>query len=106
MANEDFAITEDKSHKDFIRFTVNGRVNTLSADLLLEKLEGALNEEHKNIVLNMSQVPYLSSTGIRAILKIYKEATEAGGKFHIEFPSENVKNVLGITALNDLLVSK
>ena len=105
MPNEDCVITEDNSHHDFTKFIVKGRVNTINAEMLLEKLEDALKEGKKNLVLNMSQVPYLSSTGIRVILKIYKDAVEAGGKFHIELPSDNVKNVLGITALKDLLVS-
>jgi anti-anti-sigma factor len=103
MKEEELEITEEKSTGEG-RFILKGRVNAASADALLYKLETALKEDRKTIVVNMSQVEYLSSVGIRVILKIYKQATEAGGKFNIERPSENVKNVLGMVALKELMI--
>jgi len=82
-----------------------GRVDGNSADLLLAKLEEALKNGYKTIILNMSQVEYLSSIGIRVILKIYKQAFEESGTFNIERPSEIVKNVLGMVALQEMLVT-
>jgi anti-anti-sigma factor len=72
--------------------------------VLLFKLETALNDGQKTIILNMSQIEYLSSIGIRVILKTYKQALEADGKFNIEHPSEIVKNILGMVALKELMV--
>lgn len=103
MKDEELEINEDKS-PGAARFVLKGRVNAASADALLYRLETALKEERKNIVVNMSQVEYLSSVGIRVILKIYKQAMESGGKFSIERPSEIVKNVLGMVALKELMV--
>jgi anti-anti-sigma factor len=103
MKDEELEIIEDRS-SGAVKFTLKGRVNAVSADALLYKLETAVNEGHTNIVVNMSRVEYLSSVGIRVILKIYKKAAEKGGKFNIERPSENVKNVLGMVALKDMLV--
>jgi anti-anti-sigma factor len=103
MKSDDLEITEDKS-PGASKFILKGRVNAASADVLLYKLETALKEGRKNIVMNMSQVEYLSSVGIRVILKIYKQAAEADGKFNIEYPSENVRNVLGMVALKEMLV--
>jgi anti-anti-sigma factor len=102
MENEELEITEDISPK-VTKFILKGPVNAANADILLARLETALEREQKKIVVNMHQVRYLSSIGIRVILKIYKQAAETGGKFNIETPSENVKNVLGMVALNELL---
>jgi len=44
-------------------------VDANSADVLLYKLETALKDGQKTIILNMTQVEYLSSIGIRVILK-------------------------------------
>jgi anti-anti-sigma factor len=104
MKNEELEIIEEKSH-DADKFILKGRANAASADSLLYKLETALNDGHKNIIVNMFGVEYLSSVGIRVILKIYKKAAEAGGKFSIERPSENVKNVLGMAALKEMLAA-
>jgi len=103
MKDDELEIKEDKS-SGASRFVLRGRVNAASADVLLYKLETALKEGRKNIVVNMTQVEYLSSVGIRVILKIYKKIIETGGKFNIEQPSEIVKNVIGMVALKQLVI--
>jgi len=102
MKDDELEIREDKS-PGASKFILKGRVNAASADILLYKLETALKEKRMNIVVNMTQVEYLSSVGIRVILKVYKQAAETGGKFNIERPSEIVKNVLGMVALKQLV---
>ena len=103
MAIENLAITKDKT-QGATRFTIQGRVNSKNSPALQRKLEDALKDGDADIVLDMSRVEFLSSDGIRIILKIYKEADKAGGKLRIERPSENVRNVLGMVALNDMLI--
>ncbi|MDR0448022.1 MAG: STAS domain-containing protein [Treponema sp.] len=103
MKDEAFTVTEEKN-PGASKFIVKGRVNVDTADVLLFKLENALKDGQINIILNMAQVEYLSSIGIRVLLKMYKQALEIGGKFNIERPSENVKNVLGMSALDEMLV--
>lgn len=105
MKNESLVIT--KTVEDGIcRLVAKGRIDTGSSDILLFHLEEALRDNQKAILLNMTQIEYLSSIGIRVILKIYKQAAEAGGKFNIERPSEIVKNILGMAALRELLVQE
>ena len=104
MHENDFEIKEDYVQGGAVRYTVKGRVNSITAPVLKNKLEEAIHGEQVNIILNMSQVEYLSSNGISAILNTYKQAQNAGGKFGIEQPSEIVKNVLGMTALDKMLI--
>ena len=59
---------------------------------------------YTNIIANMTQVSYLSSSGIRVLLSTFKKALKLEGQFRIERPSENVKNVLGIAALDEMLL--
>ena len=87
-----------------IKFTITGRIYTYNADLLEMHLGQALEEKQYNIVLNMSQVDYISSSGIRVLLKTYMDAKKAGGKLEIEMPSPNVRNILKITALDEMLI--
>jgi len=103
MKEEELEIIEEKS-QGAVKLTLKGRVNASNADTLLYKLETAVNEGHINILINMSRIEYLSSIGIRVILKIYKQTAEKGGSFKIERPSDNVKNVLGMVALKEMLV--
>ncbi|MDR0503118.1 MAG: STAS domain-containing protein [Treponema sp.] len=87
------------------KLVLKGRIDSNNSEKLLEKLEALIKDGQTSILMNMSQIKYLSSGGIRVILKIYKQMTETNGKFNIEAPSEIVKNVLGMVALNELLVN-
>jgi len=103
MKDEKLELTE-KEDDGIYRLIAKGRIDSKSADTLLFKLENAINGGQKAIILNMAQVEYLSSVGIRVILKSYKQAMEKDGTFKIERPSEIVKNVLGMLALKEMLV--
>lgn len=105
MKNENLEITEE-IEDGICKLAAKGRIDSNSADYFLNKLESALNDGKIFIVLNMSKVDYLSSIGIRIILKIYKQAAEAGGKFNIARPSEIVKNILGMAALSEMMVTQ
>ena len=104
MKNETLEITEERNGKTSI-FIAKGRVDAESADELLFELENALKDGQTAIILNMLQVEYLSSIGIRVILKIYKQATGTGCTFNIDRPSTAVRNVLGMVALEKMLVT-
>ncbi|MDR0320321.1 MAG: STAS domain-containing protein [Treponema sp.] len=103
MVEDSFEITQ-AIEDGICRFTVKGRIDTNSADEFQSKMEDALKNGQKIIILNMSSVEYLSSIGIRVILKIYKQAAEADGSLKIEQPSEIVSNVLNMVALKEMIV--
>ncbi|MCL2810248.1 MAG: STAS domain-containing protein [Treponema sp.] len=87
------------------KFYAKGRVDSNTSDVLQFKLDKAIKEGHINIILNMAQIEYLSSIGIRVILSTYKQAASAGGSFYIESPSEIVRNVMGMVALKQMLLT-
>ena len=101
---DDFVITKDEI-REGIKFIIKGRVNSTNAEELQYVLENAIKDGQNNIILNMLRVEYLSSAGIRVILKTFKDVKSAGGKFGIEMPSENARNVLGMTALDEMLIN-
>ena len=97
-------IVESEEIEGGIKFTAKGHINALNSGVLEQELENAINKGHKRIILNLVQVDFLSSSGIRILIKTYKTMKNNGGVFNIEKPSENVKNVLGITALDSMLL--
>ena len=96
-------ILEEKTPEG-VKFRLKGRVSSDNADKLQDALQKALNDGNKNIILNMLMVEFLSSAGIRVLLKAYQDAKNAGGKFGIEKPSQSVRNVLGMISLDNLLI--
>jgi len=104
VSDEDLEITENVEGK-MCKFFAKGRVDSNSAELLQSKLDKVLKEGFDTIVLNMEKIEYLSSIGIRIMLKAYKQACDKDLSFKIEKPSEIVRNVLGMVALKQLLVT-
>ena len=103
MSINNLEITQESIMRG-VKFIIKGRINSVNSPELQEKLEEALKEGHNNIVLNMLRVDHLSSAGIKVILKAYKDAGKTGGKLGIEGPSESVRNVLGMSALDKMLI--
>ena len=86
------------------KWTIVGRIDTVNAGKFESKLGQAIKDGQNSVVLNMNQVEFLSSTGIRVILKYYKLLKGSNGKLRIEEPSECVVNVLGMAVLDEILV--
>ena len=103
MADNEFDMTEE-SGDGFSKFFVKGRITSISANVLQHNLGEAFSKGKTKVIVNMMQVNFLSSAGIRVLLMFYKKAKAEGGSFHIEEPSENVINVLGMTALDEMLL--
>jgi anti-anti-sigma factor len=86
-----------------ITLCAEGRITTESANSFEKELILAL-DEYDHIVVDMFKVSLLTSTGIRAILKTYKAAVAGKKIFQIQNPSEMVRNVLGLSNLELMLV--
>ena len=93
------AIRYDK----YIWIDVGGKIDSQNAAILQEYIDSLIKEGWTNIVLDMSEIKFFSSNGIRVVLATYKKLHE-DGSFYIAFPSSNVENVLGMVALDKMLL--
>ena len=103
MSSEDFSIAEEIIDPKTCRLILEGRITSVTSNILNRKLDEA-HKEYKSIILNMQKVSFLSSGGIRILLTYYKILKGDGGSLYIEYPAENVRNVLGMVALNEMLL--
>ena len=87
----------------FIFIEVGGRIDSNNAGALQKYIDSLINDGWKDIVLDMSTVKYFSSIGIRVVLATYKTLYESGS-FSVFNPSENAANVLGMVALDKMLL--
>jgi anti-sigma B factor antagonist len=73
---------------------VTGRVDSETAPELDNALTGLLNNNRNKIVLDLQSVDYLSSAGLRALVKALKNAKTAGGDLRLASISEPVEVIL------------
>ena len=97
----EFSFTQDEG--TMYRFTLKGQVGFKEAAVMERKLDHAISTGATRININMKQVSMFTSAAIRVILLAHKKLKKAGGGLKIECPSENVRNVIGMVALNELL---
>lgn len=72
---------------------VKGRVDSDAAPELDDTLTKLLQDNNK-IVLNLEGVEYISSAGLRAIVKAYQSAKKSGGNVHLASASSSVEGIL------------
>ena len=82
--------------------TVSGRVDSSTAPDLEETLEDRMNNGRHNLVLDMSDVGYLSSAGLRALVSALRTCKKKGGDVRIANPSERVSEVMSLAGLDSL----
>jgi anti-anti-sigma factor len=89
-----------------LELRVKGRLDGYWADHLASGLEEVVREGAHTISLNLAEVTYLSSAGIRIILQFYKQLKGIHGSLAVSCPSEPVKRILELSGLQDLLLSR
>ncbi|MEW6357126.1 MAG: STAS domain-containing protein [Planctomycetota bacterium] len=82
---------------------VKGRLDAYWADHLDEELSAAVREGHYRIALDFSGLDYISSAGVRVLMRFYKQLRSLDGALSILRPSEMVHDVLKIMRLDEIL---
>lgn len=83
--------------------TAKGRLDAYWADHLSLALEEALRGGADRIALDLAGVSYMSSVGIRVLLRFHRQLERIDGAFCVSRPSEPVKKVLEMAGLHMLL---
>ena len=85
---------------------VNGRLDAAWADLLLGTVRDLVREGHHQVRLDASCLEYLSSAGIRTLLKIRRELEAVSGTFGIGPAAPFVQDTLRMSGLEALLLDE
>ena len=94
-------ITETRG-EDLLQLSVEGNVDTNTApQLQMHILQGF--QQSKNVVLEMSKCPYMSSAGLRALLLGTKTATSKGGALKLVNVQPTVKDVFDVSGFSTIL---
>ena len=93
-----------QSHADRHELQLQGRLDANWADHLAQAIEVAIRAGHHQLDLDFAQVNYVSSAGIRVLLKYYKQLKTARGTLRVVRPAEAVLAVLQLSGIAGLLV--
>jgi anti-anti-sigma factor len=85
---------------------VKGRLDANWAGHLGDEVAEALRQGARSIRLNMKEVEYVSSAGIRVLFQTYKQINAIHGTFAVTEPSEAARSVLELAGVAELLFEK
>lgn len=95
-------ITETK-HDDYSVFRLNGRLDSNTAMGFEQKLFECIENGTQRLILDFEELDYISSAGLRVILKATKNLKSAEGKLVLCSMQDYVKEVFEISGFDSFL---
>lgn len=87
---------------EILQLNVHGKVDANSSTEFQNEVLKAF-QKSKTVIVNLADVSYISSAGLRALLIGQKTATSKGGKFTIINANSSVMEILRVTGLEKVL---
>lgn len=98
-------ITREKSG-DFLVVRLNGRLDANWCNHVQNALSAAVRDGEHRIHVDMAQVGYVSSAGLRVLLSTYKQLKAINGRFGVARGSPAVRSVLELAGLGMLIATE
>jgi len=84
-------------------FKLNGRLDSKTSPEFEQKIADAMGKGSKNMIVNFEDLDYISSAGLRVILKATKDLKRSEGKFVLCSMKDYVKEVFEISGFDSFL---
>ena len=83
--------------------TLKGRLDTMTAPQLDDEVKDIDFDEVETVTLNLKNLEYISSSGLRVILALYKSLKSKGGNLKIVNVSNTIMELFSMTGMADYL---
>lgn len=95
-------IIQETTGEDIYRIIPSDRLDTVTASALESFLQAELQAGHTRLILDLSEVTYLSSSGLRAMLRARRLAQAAGGDLVLANMGPRVREIFEMIGFTDL----
>lgn len=96
-------ISKSVTKSGIVLLEVEGEVDAHTARKLDQALKDLLAQGHSRLVLDASQMGYISSAGLRVVLFAHREARQLGGEVRLFGLNAQVRRVFEIAGFDKLL---
>ncbi len=92
-----------KKDKEFIQVSLEGNLmNKQQIQGLLDEIDFYFEEGIKKIIIDLSEMQYMNSTGLSILINIFTKTRNRGGEVIITNIPEKINQLLIITKLNSI----
>ena len=90
-------------HSDNVSFLeVSGRLTFFESTAFRDAIQGMLHQGHKNIVLNLTGLDYLDSSGVGELVRNYLAVVKRGGAMRVVGLAPKIEEILKVTHLHQV----
>ena len=91
-------------YRDTLYLTISGELDEHSANYVRLNIDEQLdNQDFKQIIIDLSSLEFMDSTGIGVLLGRYKKMKQRGIPIYITNPSTHADKIFRMTALYDVM---
>lgn len=94
--------TDVKHEKDIAIVSVSESVDALTAGELTKVISAQITNEHADVIVDLTQVEFMSSAGLRTLLGAVKESRSNGGDLRIASSNPGVDKVLKMSGFHNI----
>lgn len=95
-------ITTNISNQNLI-ISLSGRLDTITSPQLEEEINRNSFDEIETVTLNMRELEYISSAGLRVVLKLHKKMTAQGGQLKLINVNDMIMEIFTMTGMDSFL---
>jgi len=88
---------------DIRRVVLTGRLDTAGVDVVETRFGAAIVPNGKNTIVDLTEVTFLASMGIRMLISTTRALSRKGGKLVMFGAAAGVKDVIETTALTEII---
>ncbi|WP_327181164.1 STAS domain-containing protein [Streptomyces sp. NBC_01334] len=100
IAQNPLSVEVTLPREDVALVTVEGHLDLDTATDLQAHLANQLHHGRRHFLLDLSAVPFMDSSGMNIILRVYQEARGLPGSVHVIAPTPAVRRVLDLTGVS------
>ena len=100
IAQNPLSVEVTLPREDVALLTVEGYLDVDTATEFQHHLANQLHHGRRHFLLDMSAVPFMDSSGMNIILRVYQEARDLPGSVHIISPAPAVRRILDLTGVS------
>ncbi|MEV5885887.1 STAS domain-containing protein [Streptomyces sp. NPDC052020] len=100
IAQNPLSVEVTLPREDVALLTVQGYLDVDTATEFQHHLANQLHHGRRHFLLDLSAVPFMDSSGMNIILRVYQEVREIPGSVHIIDPTPAVRRILDLTGVS------
>lgn len=94
--------TEIRHDNNITTISVKGSVDALTAAALTQTINGQIDDDHVNLVIDLTALEFMSSAGLRTLLGAVKESRSHGGDLRIVSTNAGIDKVLKMSGFHNI----